>query len=244
MPASSSPLSTLYRDDHLVAVFKPAGHVVHRTPLCPEAPAVLPLLRDQLDRFLLPVHRLDRGTCGVLLFALDKPTAADLGEQFRQHRVDKLYLAVVRGWTAAAGVIDHPYVTVPGTPARPAITAFRRLRTCELPIPVKPYASARYSLVEARPLTGRQHQIRRHLKHLSHPLVGDVVHGRHEHNELFRRQFGCHRLLLQAVRLSFRHPASGQPLTIEAELDAELAILFGQLGWPTTLAQLWTTPKT
>src|SRR5829696_5393904 len=182
-------LPLLFRDDLLVVVGKPAGMAVHRG-LSRDRIVVLQSLRDVLDRRLYPVHRLDRATSGALLLALDAGTARRLQEQFEAGRVEKRYLALVRGIPPEEGVIDHPVPRGPGGERVPAVTAFRRLATFE-----------RYALVEARPQTGRFHQIRRHFKHLSHPLIGDVRYGKGEHNRLFRERFGLHRLALHALEL-------------------------------------------
>ncbi|MDT8390760.1 MAG: pseudouridine synthase [Lentisphaeria bacterium] len=233
LPGSSpAPLRILYQDDDLVAIHKPAGHVVHRTKLCPDAPVILGQLRDQLGRFLYPIHRLDRATCGILLFGFSAAAAGAVCQSFMEKNVTKRYWAVVRGWTDEEGVIDHAYVETKGKPPRPAVTRFRRLATCELPIALPPYATCRYSLVQVEPETGRTHQIRRHFKHINHPVIGDTEHGRGEHNRLFREHFGIRRLLLQAIHVTLPHPATGEPLTIQDTLDAEFADLFDTLGWP------------
>jgi tRNA pseudouridine65 synthase len=224
------PLRVLHEDRSLVAVHKPAGHVVHRTRLCPDAPVVLQQLRDQLNCFLYPIHRLDRGTCGVLLFARSSQAAASLAKLFRDGGAEKLYVALVRGWTDSGGEIDHPFREQPGRDPKEARTHYRRLSVCELPIPVAPYATARYSLVAVRPRTGRMHQIRRHMKHLGHPVVGDTTHGRSEHNRMFRERFASHRLVLQALALSFPHPETGWKTTIVDALDPDFAKLFRKLG--------------
>jgi tRNA pseudouridine65 synthase len=174
------------------------------------------LLRDQLGQRVWPLHRLDRATSGVLLFALDAETAALVGRQIMAREFDKRYLAVVRGYVESDGLIDHPLSTEGDRPARPALTRYRRLATMELPVPVGRYPVARYSLVEVCPLTGRTHQIRRHFKHLFHPLIGDTTYGEGRHNRLFRQRFGCHRLLLHAVQLALTHPRSGEHLDLRA----------------------------
>jgi len=204
-------LPLLFRDDLLVVVGKPAGMAVHRG-LSRDRIVVLQSLRDVLDRRLYPVHRLDRATSGALLLALDAGTARRLQEQFEAGRVEKRYLALVRGIPPEEGVIDHPVPRGPGGERVPAVTAFRRLATFE-----------RYALVEARPQTGRFHQIRRHFKHLSHPLIGDVRYGKGEHNRLFRERFGLHRLALHALELAFEHPGTGEPLRITAPVPEDLA---------------------
>jgi tRNA pseudouridine65 synthase len=218
--ADCTELPILYRDEHLVAIDKPAGMLVHRSPISQDRVVVLQTLRDQLGRHVYPVHRLDRATSGVLLFGLDSGIAHRLVRQFEQQRVDKRYLAVARGWTEAEGLIDHPVADEEGNGvAQPARTRYRRLAKVELPFAVDRYPSARYSLVAVEPLTGRRQQIRRHFKHISHHLIGDTTHGNGRHNRFFRAQYGVHRLLLMAERLCLDHPVSGRPLCLQATPD-------------------------
>lgn len=229
-------LAVLYRDAHFVAVHKPAGMPVHRTGLSPVREVVLQRLRDQLHRRVYPVHRLDHATSGVLLLALSAEAARRFGELVGDGAVSKLYWAVVRGFTATAGEIDHPLVDLDSGVRRPALTRYRSLARVELPLPVGRYATARYSLVETQPVTGRQHQIRRHLKHISHPVIGDTTYGKGEHNRVFRELAGLQRLWLLARRLRFVHPFEGTPVDVEAEPEEEWRALLGRFGWDWVLA--------
>ncbi len=225
-------LKILYQDDHYVAVYKPAGLLVHRTGLARESDAALQRLRDQLGRVVYPVHRLDRATAGVLVFALSREAMSSLMARFEAGEVEKSYLAVVRGYTPESGCIERPLKLEKGVErTQPARTDYRRLATVELPIPVARYPAARYSLVEVFPRTGRYHQIRRHCNGESHPVVGDTTHGDSDHNRLFRQHFNCHRLLLLARSLVFEHPVTGEIVTIRAEPDAEWQALMARLGW-------------
>ena len=203
-------LPILHRDGFLLAVAKPSGLAVHRGAARDRVVA-LQLVRDQIGRHVHAVHRLDRATSGVLLFALDPGTARRMQERLEAGGVEKRYLALVRGIPPEAGVIDHPIPRDEDGPRVPAVTEFRRLAVFE-----------RYALVEARPLTGRRHQIRRHFKHLSHPLIGDVRYGKGEHNRLFRERFGLHRLALHALELAFEHPETGERLRIAAPVPEDL----------------------
>jgi tRNA pseudouridine65 synthase len=209
--AGNQDLPFLYQDGCLLAVGKPAGLAVHRG-MAQDRTFALQLVRDRIGRHVHAVHRLDRATSGVLLFALDPDTAGRMQERFAGGQVEKRYLALVRGVPPESGVIDHPIPRDVDGPRVPAATEFRRLAVFE-----------RYALLEARPRTGRRHQIRRHLKHISHPLIGDVRYGKGEHNRLFRERFGLHRLALHAWELAFEHPETGEAVRILAPLPEDLA---------------------
>lgn len=237
------PLPILYRDEHLIAIHKPAGLLVHRTDLDRhETCFAVQILRDQLGVRVWPAHRLDRGTSGVLLFALDGETAARLGRQFEAGAVAKTYLAVVRGHPPESGRIDHPLARrlddretgpdQPGEP-QPALTHYRRLASVELPVAVDRYPTSRYALLRLEPETGRRHQLRRHLKHIAHPIIGDATYGKGRHNRMFAERFGCRRLLLACTRLALSHPVGGQALVLEAPLEADFQGLLAALGWST-----------
>jgi tRNA pseudouridine65 synthase len=234
------PLEILYRDEDVVAIAKPSGLLVHRTPLDRWATEfAVQRLRDQLGCAVYPAHRLDKATSGVLLFALSPEARARLGDAFANGEVEKRYLAIVRGWPPAELVIDHPLERLDddddgsGTAARsqPAVTQLTRLGTAELPVRVDRYPSSRYALVELQPTSGRRHQLRRHLKHAGYPIVGDTTYGQGRHNRLFREHFGVDRLLLAAVALKVPHPRTGAPLHIRAVPAAEFVRVAGQLGW-------------
>ncbi len=213
-----SALSVLYQDDDLLAVDKPSGLVVHRG-WGRDGEVVMTLARALSRRRVYPVHRLDRGTSGVLVLALTAAAARAVGEAFEAGRVRKRYLVLVRGIAPESGVVDHPVPRSPGGPRVPAVTRFRRLASFE-----------RYSWLEAVPETGRLHQIRRHLKHISHPVIGDVRYGKGEHNRLFRARFGLYRLALHAAEVRLEHPATGAPLRLAAPLPADLAGPLAAMG--------------
>jgi tRNA pseudouridine65 synthase len=215
---SSATLPVLYQDDDLLVVDKPSGLVVHRG-WARDGQVVMTLARALAGRHVYPVHRLDRGTSGVLVLALTAAAAGALGGAFEAGRVRKRYLALVRGIPPEAGVVDHPIPRVPGGPRVPAVTRFRRLATFE-----------RYAWLEAFPETGRLHQVRRHLKHISHPVIGDVRYGKGEHNRLFRTRFGLYRLALHAAEVSLEHPESGAPASFLAPLPADLAGPLAAMG--------------
>jgi tRNA pseudouridine65 synthase len=250
-PATAPPVpDILYLDDHLVVIHKPADLLVHRSPIDRrETRFALQLVRDLIGRRVYPVHRLDRPTSGALLFGLTPAAAQMLCQSFIDGRVAKTYLAVVRGFTAAEGAIDYPLIEEPdriadpfATPdkeAQAALTGYRRLAETELPFAVGRHPTSRYSLVEACPRTGRRHQLRRHFKHIFHPIIGDTKYGEGRHNRLFREAFGCHRLLLAAVELSFPHPASGRSLTVCTPPEESFARLIDQFAWREALPVRW-----
>ena len=221
-------LQILHADAHLVAIDKPPGLLVHRTQLAAgEDEAALQLLRDQLGQPVWPVHRLDRGTSGVLLFALSAEVAALLGAMFEQGRMAKRYLALVRGWPAQdEGLIDHPLARDPelpsaGQPLLPAQTRWRVLQRLEWPLATDArFTTTRAALLEAEPLQGRRHQIRRHLKHIAHPILGDATHGKGPLNRAVAGFLGVQRLWLHARELCFTHPVTGNAVLLQAPPDA------------------------
>ncbi len=224
-------LRVVYQDEHLVAIDKPAGLLVHRTGLdARERQFALQLLRRQVKRKLYPVHRLDKGTSGVLVFALDREAATTLGGMLARQEVAKTYLAVVRGHPPEAGEIDHPLrrrrdETERGggsSEPRDAKTRYRRLATIELPHRVDRYPTSRYALVELHPLTGRSHQLRRHLAHIAHPIIGDSTFG-----------------LLACVEVRLAPPARGAPLRLTAPLSGEFATVLRQLDWAGQVPSSW-----
>ena len=222
-PLTSQPLSVLWQDEHLVAVYKPAGWLVHRTGLdAGETRFVMQTLRDQIGQRVYPIHRLDKGTCGVLLMALHSDAARELALSFAEHRVSKEYVAVVRGWAPATCDVDHalrPDDAPPDAPVQPAQTQFRCLAHLELEAASSAqFATTRASLVHAMPLTGRRHQIRRHLKHIAHPILGDATHGKGPLNRWWAAQLGLQRLWLHARSLRIAHPMNGEPLHIHSGL--------------------------
>lgn len=217
-------LPILWRDDHLVVVHKPAGWLVHRTGLdAGETRWVMQALRDQLGQRVWPAHRLDKGTCGVLAFALHADAARALGQAFADGRLSKRYLALVRGWPADEQRVDHPLKPddAPAhTAVQPAVTRFKTLRRWDWPEAADGrHASTRLALVQAEPLTGRRHQIRRHLKHIAHPIIGDATHGKGPLNRWWAERLGGQRLWLHAWQLTLPHPVSGEPVTVNSGLN-------------------------
>lgn len=240
----SNPLTEIYRDSWLLAVHKPAGLLVHRSPIDRHETEFALQYARQLNggEHVYPVHRLDRPTSGLLLFARDPATATAIGRLFMEGMVDKTYQAVVRGWTPEQGVIDHPLREHPTDrrlkdqelPLREAQSTYNRLATVEIPVQIEGYPCSRYSLVELHPKTGRKHQLRRHMQHISHPIIGDTNYGRTRHNHYFAERFGQSRLMLAATAVSFTHPVTCQPMRLESEPESSfqqvLSIFDGPAG--------------
>ena len=199
----------LHRDTRCVAVNKPSGLSTHRG-WDDSDDALLQRVRDEVGMYVYPIHRIDRGASGIVLFALDKPAARAFTDAWMGGEADKRYLAITRGHPPDHVVLDHPIPRAPGEDRVAAMTEIWRHETF-----------GRYALVEARPHTGRLHQIRRHLKHLACPLIGDVRYGKGEHNRIFRTQHGLHRLALHATKLTVPHPDGGL-LVVECPLADDL----------------------
>lgn len=225
-------LTLLYCDDVLAVVHKPAGLMAHDSKLARgEDDFAADRLREQFGRPIHLIHRLDRATSGCLLLTFDRAAASNLGEQFMSRGVEKTYLALCRGWPDAAGTIDHALDGGPGKPLKkPAVTHYERLATGELAVPAAGFETSRYALLACRPDTGRFRQIRRHLKHLHHHLIGDTSHGDGRRNRDFR-MLGIHRMLLHAWTLGFDHPVTGERLLVHAPLDAEFLKALTLFGW-------------
>jgi len=236
--AMKAELPILYLDEHLVAVDKPSGLFVHRSALTRgEHTFVVQRLRQQLGIKVYPIHRLDRATSGVLLFALDPKTTAAVSAQFAGGLVTKSYCAIVRGHPAESGIVDHPVAPAKSNRKREAVTRYQRLEIAEIDAAVGRYQTARYALLGLQPKTGRRHQLRRHCAHLAHPIIGDTTYGDRFHNRYFRQTFDCHRLLLTAFRLEFMHPYSETPVSIEAPCPAIFAEICNHLGWTAPTAR-------
>jgi tRNA pseudouridine65 synthase len=235
-------LEIIYQDDYLVAVNKPAGMLVHRSWLdSHETQFVMQTLRDQIGQHVFPLHRLDRPTSGVLVFALSSEIAAQMMPMFANHEMEKTYHAIVRGWITAADTLDYPLkpdldkiadkFATQEKEAQSAVTEYRPVAYVEVPYSTSAFPTSRYCLVEMKPTTGRKHQLRRHMHHLSHPIIGDTTHGNGKQNRLFREVYDAHRLMLHASRLSFVHPISGEFLELNAAMDETWMALFEQFGW-------------
>jgi tRNA pseudouridine65 synthase len=224
-------LEILYEDDHLIAINKPHGLLVHRSSIAADAEEfALQLLRDQIGKKVNPVHRIDRKTGGVLLFAFDKPAEIAMQQAFMENRVKKKYLAIVRGFTPDAEEIDYPLRKENGT-LQEAFTRYVTLKRAELDMPLGQHATSRYSLVEAAPETGRMHQLRKHFSHIFHPIIGDRTHGCNKQNKLFKQKWDLDSMMLHASWLCFKHPVTDEEINISAPLQPEFTRMANVMGW-------------
>ncbi len=202
-------LTTLHRDEHLIVVDKPAGLLIHPNAYDWKSPTCMSLVEELTGKKSYTVHRLDRGTSGIVVLALDAASAAALSLAFRERRVEKRYLALVRGFTDEEGEVDSPIRRGSDSPEAPALTLYRTISSVELPVAIGPHATARYSLVSLDLKTGRLHQARRHMHRINHPVVGDKRHGDRDHNRYFLERFGREYLFLRAIGITFPDPATG-----------------------------------
>jgi tRNA pseudouridine65 synthase len=233
-PNPEDVFEIVFQDDHYIAINKPHSILVHRTGLSQDTRFVLQLLRDQIGRRVYPIHRLDRATSGVLIFGKSAEAASRLGVLLMDKNVEKRYWAVVRGFTKDNDTIDYPLEDPEtGKGMMPAVTHYTKIAQTELDTAIGlRYPTARFSLLEVRPETGRRHQIRKHFAHLRHPVIGDVRHGDNKHNNFFRDAWGIQRLLLHAVSMRFEHPHTGQIVDIEAKPDDLFLKALGVLRLP------------
>lgn len=244
-------LEIIYQDEWLVAVNKPSGWLVHRSWLDRhETRIVMQAVRDLLGMHVFTVHRLDKPTSGVLLMGLSSDVGRLLSQQFEQHQIRKRYHALVRGWLEDEATLDYPLTeeqdkiadkfSTEDKQPQSAITHYRGMASIEMPVAVGRYPTARYSLVELEPQTGRKHQLRRHMSHLRHPIIGDSRHGDLRQNRGAAEHFGCQRLMLHASQLCLTHPITGEALTLQANLDTTWMNMLSQFGWRGLLSDIET----
>jgi tRNA pseudouridine65 synthase len=235
-------LTILYQDEFLVAIDKPPGLFVHRSYMDKdEIYFALQLVRDMVGQYVYPLHRLDRPTSGILLFALTEEIARIMGQAFTDKTIKKTYFALTRGHLLNEGVVDYPLKEKldklgdknvnQNKDAQSAVTQYQSVAIASLPISLGRYDNVRYSLIKLLPETGRRHQIRRHLAHLRHPIIGDINYGDNKQNPFFIEQFGFKRLMLIAKSLSFKHPINHSLITINCQFDNQWLSVFERLSW-------------
>lgn len=224
-------LEIVYQDDHLIAINKPHGLLVHRSSIANDAKEfALQLLRDQVNRKVSPVHRLDRKTGGLLLFAFEKDVEIAMHMQFQEGLVTKKYQAIVRGYAPDSQDIDYPLAKDNGV-IQEAFTSFITLNRAELDVALGKHPTSRYSLVEATPTTGRMHQLRKHFAHIFYPIIGDRKHGCNKQNKLFKEQWDMTTMLLHASELQFTHPVTKEPIHLKASLQDEFKRVMELMQW-------------
>ncbi|MGI4021085.1 MAG: pseudouridine synthase [Janthinobacterium lividum] len=225
------PLEILFRDEHLIAINKPHGLLVHRSSIARDVHEfALQLLKNQIGQWVNPVHRIDRKTAGILLFALDKDTEKAMQQQFAENKVQKKYLAIVRGHTPDQQEINYSLRKENGT-LQDAFTAYTTLQRAELDIALGAHPTSRYSLVEAKPTTGRMHQLRKHFSHIFHPIIGDRTHGCNKQNRLFKQTWEMDTMLLHASEIVFLHPITKIQVQIQAPLQQEFLRVMELMRW-------------
>lgn len=223
-------LDILYRDEFLIAVNKPHGLLVHRSSIAADTSEfALQILRDQICQSVYPAHRLDRKTGGVLLFSLDKETDKLIQPYFAEKKIDKEYLAILRGYCPENGTIDYPLAKENGT-VQEAVTHYERLAIAEIELPQGKFQTSRYSLVRANPETGRMHQLRKHFAHIMHPIIGDRPHGCNKQNKVWKEKYNMDTMLLHASKLVFIHPHTKQEICIVAPIQSEFIRVLNLLG--------------
>jgi tRNA pseudouridine65 synthase len=224
-------LSILFHDEFLVAVNKPYSWLTHKSPIARDAKLiVLQQLRDQLNSYVYPIHRLDRKTSGVLLFGLQPKTHKEMSKLFMNGEIQKTYFAIVRGFTKNQDIIDYELKNEAGK-SQKAITAYTTIQQTEIPLANGKFQTARYSLIKLNPQTGRMHQIRRHMSHIFHPIIGDRPHGCNKQNRLMKEHFGFTEMLLHASKLEFEHPVTNQKVEINAPFFDEFLRMKSVLGF-------------
>jgi len=224
-------LSILFQDSDFVAINKPPGMLVHRTPIARDATQfALQLLRDQIDQHVYPVHRIDRKTSGVLLFALNEVALKKIQAQWQNQQVNKYYLAIVRGNIDTGGLVDYELTNDKGKKQN-AITKYDLIDRAELTKSANQDTTATYSFVRAEPITGRMHQIRKHFKHLRHPIIGDRPYGCNKQNRLFKNKWEITTMMLHAYQLSFIHPNTLATITITAPPPIDFRKVVTIMGW-------------
>ena len=215
-------LEILYQDEYLVAINKPSGLLVHKSFYARDAKVyAIQELRNQIGgQHVHPIHRLDRKTSGVLLFALDKETLKVMNDRFATREVEKKYLAILRGWSPEEMTIDYDLTNDDGVKQN-AITYFKRLQTAEIDLEYNNHPTSRYCLVEAMPETGRMHQLRKHFRHIFHPILGSRPHGCNKQNKLWLETYGLKGMMLHAHRLTFNHPITNERISLDAKVNEE-----------------------
>mgnify|MGYP001231894836 CR=1 FL=1 len=231
-------IEIIHQDDYCLLVNKPNNVLVHhafhsRNKINEES--LLQLLDNQLKRKFYPVHRLDRKTSGIILLSTKKEYVAKFQVLFTTNQIKKLYYGVVRGFTPDQMIIDSPVKGRDATVYKKAETHLKLLEQITIDIPVKPYKTSRYSLVQLSPKTGRMHQLRIHMNKISNPLINDAKYGDKNHDLMYERQFGWKNLFLHAGSLEFIHPFTEKKIFEKANFSQDWIQLFQKFSWKDSL---------
>lgn len=228
-------LEILFQDEYFVAINKPHGLLVHRSKIATNTDEfAVQQLRNQIGQHVHPAHRLDRKTSGVLLFALNKPALSAIRNVFEKEAVSKVYWAILRGYADDEGLIDYALTNDKGK-TQEAQTAYATLDQVEIEVPFGKHPTSRYSWVEAKPKTGRMHQLRKHFAHIFHPIIGDRPHGCNKQNKLFLERWNMGTMLLHARTLSFVHPLTNEQISIQANPQPDFVRMLDTLGFDKSL---------
>ena len=225
-----TPLPVLYEDENFIAVHKPHDLLVHKSKISTDRISAVQIVREMTSCQVDPIHRIDRATSGVLLFGKNKESTKFASDQFMNHEVSKTYLAIVRGWpTEDTGQVNNALKNEKGV-EQEAHTEYEVLAKIDYPESIGKYKSSWFSLIRAFPKTGRMHQVRRHLKRLCGPVIGDTQRGSGKHNTFFREKFNSHNLLLFAESLNFKN-MNDEEVYIKADLPDSLRNIMNQFNW-------------
>lgn len=226
-------LKALYEDSYCLVVNKPHNVLIHKSYYARniKETTLLEQLEEKYARAFYPVHRLDRKTSGVLLLCKDKTQVAAFQAAIQESTTKKRYVAIVRGFLNEKTTVDSPVKNPDTGVYKEASTLCEPMNTIELPIPVHPYKTARYSLISLAPQTGRMHQLRIHMNKISHPIIGDYKYGDRFHNRMFEAEFGIDTMLLHARSLEFEHPLSKEKLQLKAGYSGNWLILLKKFKW-------------
>lgn len=231
-------LEIIFEDDYLLCVSKPNNvlvhHAYHSRNVADEA-SLLQIVKNETDLKVYPIHRLDRKTSGIILLAKEKEYVAKFQELFTNDLIQKTYFGVVRGFSPDVKTIDSPVKGRDANVHKDALTELKTLANITLDIPVKPYYSSRYSLVQLSPKTGRMHQLRVHMNKISHPLIGDAKYGDKNHDVMYAENFGWQNLFLHAGKLEFTHPFTSEKLILKASFPEDWLALFNEFDWENPL---------
>lgn len=224
-------LEIVYHDEHLIAINKPHGLLVHRSAMAHDVQEfALQMLRDQIEQKVYLAHRIDRKTGGVLLFALSEEMLSAIRKCFMEEKVQKTYFAIVRGYTDDEGVIDYPLYNEKEK-LQEAYTEYKTIERVEVNVPSGNFDTSRYSFVQVYPKTGRMHQIRKHMAHIYHPIIGDRPHGCNKQNRLFKEKWRMITMMLHAREIQFEHPITKEKIIVRADFHDEYRRTVRLLGF-------------